>query len=175
PHSCTLRSPSSSQVSILFLYALQTYIHSDAQPSTSNGLRDAIRRLSSTPEGPAPDLKKRPKSKDKLNFDEKNAQIFRLRLDHAHLHFAGLDGFWKVLLAAFMGFLSLLYTLWLWVQLHEAVPGKRYNRYVDLAQAVFGERLGVWLALFPTVYLSVGITTALILIGGKTIKLFFQI
>ncbi|KAF2324436.1 hypothetical protein GH714_014104 [Hevea brasiliensis] len=61
------------------------------------------------------------------------------------------------------------------VQLHEAVPGKRYNRYVELAQAAFGERLGVWLALFPTVYLSAGTATALILIGGETMKLFFQI
>ncbi|PON70106.1 Amino acid transporter, transmembrane domain containing protein [Parasponia andersonii] len=60
-------------------------------------------------------------------------------------------------------------------KLHEAVPGKRYNRYVELAQAAFGERLGVWLALFPTVYLSAGTATALILIGGETMKLFFQI
>jgi hypothetical protein len=32
-----------------------------------------------------------------------------------------------------------LYTLWILVQLHEAVPGKRYNRYVELAQAAFGK------------------------------------
>lgn len=38
-----------------------------------------------------------------------------------------------------------------------------------------GERLGVWLALFPTVYLSAGTATALILIGGETMKMFFQI
>ncbi|GAU33509.1 hypothetical protein TSUD_386540, partial [Trifolium subterraneum] len=38
-----------------------------------------------------------------------------------------------------------------------------------------GERLGVWLALFPTVYLSAGTATALILVGGETMKLFFQI
>ncbi|KAK6115869.1 hypothetical protein DH2020_008138 [Rehmannia glutinosa] len=72
-----------------------------------------------------------------------------------------------------------LYTLWILVQLHEAVPGKRYNRYVELAQAAFGEsigeRLGVWLALFPTVYLSAGTATALILVGGETMKLFFHI
>ncbi|CAN4122750.1 unnamed protein product [Withania somnifera] len=68
-----------------------------------------------------------------------------------------------------------LYTLWILVQLHEAVPGKRYNRYVELAQAAFGEKLGVWLALFPTVYLSAGTATALILVGGETMKLFFQI
>ena len=38
-----------------------------------------------------------------------------------------------------------------------------------------GEKLGVWLALFPTVYLSAGTATALILVGGQTMKLFFQI
>lgn len=38
-----------------------------------------------------------------------------------------------------------------------------------------GERLGVWLSLFPTAYLSAGTATALILIGGETMKLFFQI
>ena len=32
-----------------------------------------------------------------------------------------------------------LYTLWILVKLHEAVPGRRYNRYVELAQAAFGE------------------------------------
>lgn len=38
-----------------------------------------------------------------------------------------------------------------------------------------GEKLGLWLAVFPTVYLSAGTATALILIGGETMKLFFQI
>jgi hypothetical protein len=38
-----------------------------------------------------------------------------------------------------------------------------------------GEKLGVWLALFPTIYLSAGTATALILVGGETMKLFYQI
>jgi hypothetical protein len=33
----------------------------------------------------------------------------------------------------------------------------------------------VWLALFPTIYLSAGTATALILVGGETMKLFYQI
>lgn len=33
----------------------------------------------------------------------------------------------------------------------------------------------MWLALFPTIYLSAGTATALILVGGETMKLFFQI
>ncbi|KAJ1434785.1 Amino acid transporter, transmembrane domain [Sesbania bispinosa] len=88
--------------------------------------------------------------------------------------FAYLGWSWGII-SLIIAYCWQLYTLWILVQLHEAVPGKRYNRYVELAQAAFGERLGVWLALFPTVYLSAGTATALILIGGETMKLFFQI
>uniref|UniRef100_A0A2N9IXC8 Amino acid transporter transmembrane domain-containing protein n=1 Tax=Fagus sylvatica TaxID=28930 RepID=A0A2N9IXC8_FAGSY len=87
---------------------------------------------------------------------------------------SGPNGSWGIL-SLTIAYCWQLYTLWILVQLHEAVPGKRYNRYVELAEAAFGERLGVWLALFPTVYLSAGTATALILIGGETMKLFFQI
>lgn len=38
-----------------------------------------------------------------------------------------------------------------------------------------GEKLGKWLALFPTMYLSAGNCTALIVIGGNSMKLFFHI
>lgn len=68
-----------------------------------------------------------------------------------------------------------LYTLWLLIRLHESVPGKRYNRYVELAKAAFGEKLGAWLSIFPTLYLSAGTATALIIVGGGSMKLFFQI
>lgn len=76
--------------------------------------------------------------------------------------FSFLGWSWGII-SLIIAYLWQLYTLWILVQLHEAVPGKRYNRYVELAQAAFGERLGVWLALFPTVYLSAGTATALIL------------
>ncbi|PKA59793.1 Lysine histidine transporter-like 8 [Apostasia shenzhenica] len=88
--------------------------------------------------------------------------------------FAFLGWSWGII-SLTMAYFWQLYTLWILVRLHEADPGKRYNRYVELARAAFGERLGVWLALFPTVYLSAGTATALILIGGETMKLFFQI
>lgn len=41
--------------------------------------------------------------------------------------------------------------------------------------SVQGNRLGAWLSIFPTAYLSAGTATALILIGGETMKLFFEI
>ncbi|RLN27598.1 uncharacterized protein C2845_PM05G17670 [Panicum miliaceum] len=90
------------------------------------------------------------------------------------LAFAGLGWSWGIISLTIAYFWQ-LYTLWILVKLHEAVPGRRYNRYVELAQAAFGEKLGMWLALFPTIYLSAGTATALILVGGETMKLFFQI
>ncbi|XP_058763782.1 uncharacterized protein LOC131637210 [Vicia villosa] len=77
------------RIPILFLYALQTYIHPDSQPQ-SNGLKAAIRRpgvdgyqpLSSKT---STELRKRSKAKDKVDFDESKAQIFRITLDQSHL------------------------------------------------------------------------------------------
>ncbi|XP_004309217.1 PREDICTED: transmembrane protein 161B [Fragaria vesca subsp. vesca] len=71
---------------IFFLYNLHTYIHPDHIPPGS--ARAAIRRPDS--DSSNPELRKRPKSKSKNtnkapDFDENNAQIFRLKLDEAHL------------------------------------------------------------------------------------------
>ncbi|CAN6480814.1 unnamed protein product [Victoria cruziana] len=68
-----------------------------------------------------------------------------------------------------------LYTLWILTQLHESVPGTRYNRYIQLSVAAFGPKLGLCLTKFPTMYLSAGNCTALIIIGGGTMKLFFGV
>ncbi|CAJ1977083.1 unnamed protein product [Sphenostylis stenocarpa] len=78
------------KIPLLFLHALQTYIQPDSQPQ-SNGLRAAIRRPGIDGYQPlsaktSAELKKRNKSnKDKPDFDENNAQIFRLTLDHTYL------------------------------------------------------------------------------------------
>ncbi|KAK3015176.1 hypothetical protein RJ639_005322, partial [Escallonia herrerae] len=75
-----------------------------------------------------------------------------------------------------LAFIWQLYTLYLLVQLHESVEtGMRYSRYIQLACATFGERLGKWLALFPIMYLAGGTCVALIVIGGSTMKTFFEI
>ncbi|KAJ7566418.1 hypothetical protein O6H91_02G102100 [Diphasiastrum complanatum] len=87
--------------------------------------------------------------------------------------FTFLGWTWGVL-ALVIAFLWQLYTLHLLVYLHEAVPGKRYNRYIELSTAAFGERLGVWLALFPVIQLSAGTATGLIIIGGSTLRLFYE-
>ncbi|CAH1423455.1 unnamed protein product [Lactuca virosa] len=82
---------------------------------------------------------------------------------------------WGVILLT-LAFIWQLYTLYLLVNLHEDhETGVRYSRYMQLANATFGERLGKILALFPTIYLSAGTCIALIIIGGSTSKIFFQV
>ncbi|XP_065868790.1 lysine histidine transporter-like 8 [Euphorbia lathyris] len=72
-------------------------------------------------------------------------------------------------------FLWQLYTLFILVQLHESTEhGIRFSRYMQLANATFGEKWSKWLAMFPILYLSAGTCLALIIIGGSTSKLFFQ-
>ncbi|PON36383.1 Amino acid transporter, transmembrane domain containing protein [Parasponia andersonii] len=75
-----------------------------------------------------------------------------------------------------LAFIWQLYTLYLLVQLHESPEtGIRYCRYLQLADATFGNKLSKFLALFPILYLSGGTCVALIIIGGSTSKMFFQI
>ncbi|XP_076920041.1 lysine histidine transporter-like 8 [Bidens hawaiensis] len=82
---------------------------------------------------------------------------------------------WGVI-ALTLAFIWQLYTLYLLVNLHESPEtGMRYSRYMQLANAAFGERLGKLLALFPIIYLSAGTCVALIIIGGSTSKIFFQV
>nr|CAD1837095.1 unnamed protein product [Ananas comosus var. bracteatus] len=40
-----------------------------------------------------------------------------------------------------------LYTLWQMVEMHEMVPGKRFDRYHELGQHAFGEKLGLWIVV----------------------------
>ncbi|XP_002973261.2 lysine histidine transporter-like 8 isoform X1 [Selaginella moellendorffii] len=88
--------------------------------------------------------------------------------------FSFLGWFWGVL-ALVVAFLWQLYTLWILIKLHEVIPGRRYNRYIELAQAAFGERLGSWLTSFPIISLSAGTAGGLIAIGGSTLHLFYNL
>lgn len=82
---------------------------------------------------------------------------------------------WGVI-ALTLAFMWQLYTLYLLVNLHEShETGVRYSRYMQLANATFGERLGKALAMFPIMYLSAGTCVTLIIIGGSTAKIFFQV
>ncbi|XP_073032184.1 lysine histidine transporter-like 8 [Primulina eburnea] len=89
------------------------------------------------------------------------------------LAFTALGWVWGIV-SLCLCFIWQLYTLWLLIQLHESVPGTRYSRYLGLSMAAFGEKLGKFLALFPTLYLAGGTCVSLIMIGGDTLKIFFH-
>ncbi|KAK6946510.1 Amino acid transporter, transmembrane domain [Dillenia turbinata] len=88
--------------------------------------------------------------------------------------FASLGWSWG-LVCLLMAFIWQLYTIWILVQLHESVLGTRFSRYLQLSIASFGGKLGKLLAIFPTMYLSGGSCVMLIITGGTTMKLFYQI
>ncbi|XP_043712516.1 lysine histidine transporter-like 8 [Telopea speciosissima] len=73
-----------------------------------------------------------------------------------------------------LAFIWQLYTLWVLVQLHESASGTRYNRYLTLLYATFGERLGKILGVIPIMYLSGATCVLLVIVGGSTLKMFFQ-
>ncbi|KAI9128446.1 hypothetical protein K1719_001439 [Acacia pycnantha] len=74
-----------------------------------------------------------------------------------------------------VAFVWQLYTIFLLLLLHESLPGVRYSRFLVLAMAAFGQRVGKLAALFPVMYLSGGSCVMLIITGAKTMRLFFNI
>ncbi|XP_028768111.1 lysine histidine transporter-like 8 [Neltuma alba] len=70
-----------------------------------------------------------------------------------------------------VAFLWQLYTIFLLLLLHESVPGVRHSRFLFLAMAAFGQRVGKAVALFPVMYLSGGSCVMLIITGGRTMQL----
>ncbi|MED6203921.1 Lysine histidine transporter 2 [Stylosanthes scabra] len=64
-----------------------------------------------------------------------------------------------------------LYTLWQMVQMHELVPGgKRHDRYHELGQAAFGEKLGLWIVVPQQLLVEVGTCIVYMVTGGKSLK-----
>ncbi|XP_019438087.1 PREDICTED: lysine histidine transporter-like 8 [Lupinus angustifolius] len=88
--------------------------------------------------------------------------------------FISLGWIWGIICLCVV-FLWQFYTLWLLIQLHESDSGVRHSRYLKLAMAAFGEKLGKLLALFPIMYLSGGTCVTLIMIGGSTMKILFHL
>ncbi|KAL5717744.1 hypothetical protein ACHQM5_010712 [Ranunculus cassubicifolius] len=63
-----------------------------------------------------------------------------------------------------------LYTLWQMVEMHEMVPGKRFDRYHELGQHAFGEKLGLWIVVPQQVVVEVGVDIVYMVTGGKSIQ-----
>lgn len=68
-----------------------------------------------------------------------------------------------------------LYTLWQMVQMHEMVPGKRFNRYHELGQEAFGEKLGLWVVVPQQLMVEVGVDIVYMVTGGKSLQNFHNL
>ena len=65
-----------------------------------------------------------------------------------------------------------LYTLWQMVEMHEMVPGKRFDRYHELGQYAFGEKLGLYIVVPQQLIVEVGVCIIYMVTGGKSLKKF---
>ncbi|KAJ0042184.1 hypothetical protein Pint_17414 [Pistacia integerrima] len=130
------------KIPVLFLQGLFTYVHPDhvGNNNTQQGVRAAIRRPSSSDSAKTnAELKKRSKAKEKFEFDENNAQIFRLKLDEGHLqtriYFKEYD---SSFIYSFVGLSCLLLYLYL-----DKSASKRSERQLSLIVGFLGFVLGL--------------------------------
>ncbi|KAK4484268.1 hypothetical protein RD792_011494 [Penstemon davidsonii] len=68
-----------------------------------------------------------------------------------------------------------LNTMWQMIQLHECVPGVRFDRYKDLGSHAFGPRLGPWIVLPQQLIVQVGCDIVYMVTGGKCLRKFMEI
>ncbi|QHN87285.1 Lysine histidine transporter [Arachis hypogaea] len=65
-----------------------------------------------------------------------------------------------------------LYTLWQMVQMHEMVPGKRFDRYHELGQYAFGEKLGLYIVVPQQLIVEIGVNIVYMVTGGRSLQKF---
>ncbi|KAJ8767750.1 hypothetical protein K2173_020690 [Erythroxylum novogranatense] len=68
-----------------------------------------------------------------------------------------------------------LYTLWQMVEMHEMVPGKRFDRYHELGQHAFGEKLGLYIVVPQQFIVEVSVCIVYMITGGKSLKKFHDL
>ncbi|KAK6128285.1 hypothetical protein DH2020_037974 [Rehmannia glutinosa] len=73
-----------------------------------------------------------------------------------------------------MSWIITLYTLWQMVEMHEMVPGKRFDRYHELGQHAFGEKLGLWIIVPQQLIVEVGVNIVYMITGGHSLKKFHE-
>nr|BAJ93280.1 predicted protein [Hordeum vulgare subsp. vulgare] len=68
-----------------------------------------------------------------------------------------------------------LYTLWQMVEMHEMVPGKRFDRYHELGQHALGDKLGLWIVVPQQLIVEVGVNIVYMVTGGRSLKKFHDV
>ncbi|KAF8666974.1 hypothetical protein HU200_053141 [Digitaria exilis] len=74
-----------------------------------------------------------------------------------------------------MSFVITLYTLWQMVEMHEMVPGRRFDRYHELGQYAFGDRLGLWIIVPQQLIVEVGTDIVYMVTGGQCLRKFHDL
>ena len=65
-----------------------------------------------------------------------------------------------------------LFTLWQMVEMHECWPGTRFDRYHELGQYAFGEKLGLWIVVPQQLIVEISTCIVYMVTGGKSLKKF---
>ncbi|XP_038694838.1 lysine histidine transporter-like 5 [Tripterygium wilfordii] len=76
------------------------------------------------------------------------------------------------ILAIIFSWLITYYSLWQLVELHEVVPGKRFDRYPELGEHAFGPKLGYWMVMPQQTIVQVATDIVYMVTGGKSLKKF---
>ena len=61
------------------------------------------------------------------------------------------------------------------VEMHEMVPGKRFDRYHELGQHAFGKRLGLWIIVPQQLIVEVGTDIVYMVTGGQCLRKFHDL
>jgi len=72
----------------------------------------------------------------------------------------------------FLSWTITLYTLWQMVEMHEMIPGKRFDRYHELGQHAFGEKLGLYIVVPQQLIVEVGGDIVYMVTGGASLRKF---
>lgn len=73
-------------------------------------------------------------------------------------------------LALLVSWVVTLFTLWQMVEMHEAVPGRRFDRYHELGQEAFGEKWGLWIVIPLQLVVEVGVDIVYMVTAGKSLE-----
>ncbi|MFS8032235.1 putative amino acid transporter, transmembrane domain-containing protein [Helianthus anomalus] len=68
-----------------------------------------------------------------------------------------------------------VYTLWQMIEMHEMVPGKRFDRYHELGQHAFGEKLGLYIVVPQQLVVEVSLCIIYMVTGGKSLQKFHDL
>ncbi|KAI5440380.1 hypothetical protein KIW84_010031 [Lathyrus oleraceus] len=80
-------------------------------------------------------------------------------------------GWYPGITVIIVSWLMTFYSLWQLVQMHELVPGRRFDRYFDLGEHVFGSkgRFGYWMIMIQQLIVQVASTIVYSVTGGKSL------